>query len=290
MMRVIVHSVHSQVPSTIEELRERPRTVLSLDSHLDVSLGDDDDVYPVELRSIAKRTSAHTDIRRVLESNAGSSGRLIVAIPEAMFLRHVQEVEADLPEELRLADESEATSSVAGFLADERGIETFQSPPRSLGELAGEMGGRSGPWVLDIDVDYMEDMQDECYTSIIGARRGVLQSSKNVLSFVRRVMPETITISEVKTSALRSETSCVARFLGQLRNTGYEVEEKDVATSDSVITRGISDTSAFYSEVARRLVIKHRREMMGGDLQGFRREEKALAMKFFEARGYSYQS
>ena len=65
MTRAIVHSIHSQVPETIAGLNRRFDMILSLDSHLDVSLGGDYGVYPSELRIFAQRTSVHSALRDI---------------------------------------------------------------------------------------------------------------------------------------------------------------------------------------------------------------------------------
>ena len=286
-MRAIVHNIHSQVPATVRRLGRGIGTIVSLDSHLDVSLGEDDDVYPSELLDIARRTSAHTELRRIVGENS-TQGRVIVAIPQAMFLRHVQDVESDLPGELRSEGERQAISSVARFLAKERGIEVFQSPPRGLRQLAGKVRGTKS-WVLDIDIDYMTEMQSDCYTQILENTK-VLQSCKNVLRFVRDTKPEVITISEVRVSAFQSKGSAFSRFADELTKIGYGVEVGSMAGDDAPVEEGISDCYEFYKKVSKSLVKKHRDEMIRGDFAGFRRDERAKAKVFFTEKGYTYRS
>ena len=64
-MRAIVHSIHSQVPGTVSELGVRFDEIISMDSHLDVSLGGDDSIYPESLRIIVARTGAHSALRNI---------------------------------------------------------------------------------------------------------------------------------------------------------------------------------------------------------------------------------
>ena len=64
-MRAIIHSIHSQVPETVSELGQRFDAIVSMDSHLDVSLGGDDSIYPGDLRIIAGRTGAHSALRHI---------------------------------------------------------------------------------------------------------------------------------------------------------------------------------------------------------------------------------
>jgi hypothetical protein len=285
-MRVIIHSIHSQVPSTIRNLKRRFELVVSLDSHLDVSLGGDDMVYPKDLRMIARRTGAHTSIRELLSEENKGGGDLVIAIPIDMLTEHAADVEANLPRQLRFADADASRESVVDFLKSQRGIQIFQSPPRNLRTLMPSVR-RASSWMLDVDVDYMEEMQKECYTRIFGAKPGVLQSMREVTTFIRLSKPETITVSEVKLAALRDPGSRFSAFLSALKEMGYEVEEGEIAGSDEEVIRGMAVCKEFYTKVSKSIMGRHIDEMMRGDAQGFFDEEKRAAERFFRTMGYS---
>lgn len=293
-MRALVHSIHSQVPATISALGLHVRTIVSMDSHLDVSLGGDEAIYPEELRLIVARTGAHSALRKISGGlsalkggEEGAAPSLVVAVPEAMLARHATDVESKLPRSLRLAGQEEAVASAVDFLAREMGIEVYSSPPNSLLGILPRVrrAGRLG-WLLDVDVDYMEEMQRECYTRIIDPAPGVLQSMGRVLEFVRRSRPETITISEAKVAAIRDPRSAFSRFLGELRAEGYDIHEQGVFASDAEVVRGIRVCREFYRKVSGRLMLEHMGAMMRGETAGFRRAEAAAAKEFFAARGY----
>jgi len=293
-MRAIVHSIHSQVPETIAELNQRFDRILSLDSHLDVSLGGDYGVYPEALRIIAKRTSVHADLRDVTGGVAALKGptprrgpppEVIVAIPGRMLARHASDVELKLPPNLRTTDQAESISSVVEFLRTTVGIEVYASPPKSLMELVPRMHGPR-PWLLDVDVDYMREMQDECYTQIRKTAPGVLQSMSNIIRFIEGSRPETITISEVMVSAIRDEASTFSRFRAALEATGYEFEERGIYQDDQQVLDGISVCKEFYRKVSTRLMIEHMDAMMRGELGDFEKEERAAAKAFFRSKGY----
>src|SRR5271169_5836840 len=118
-MRAIIHSIHSQVPETVSGLGKRFDAILSMDSHLDVSLGGDDSIYPEALRIIAARTGAHSALRHITGGLTALEGgkpnpdapEVVVAIPEAMLLRHAMDIEAKLPRSLRVSDQEESISS-----------------------------------------------------------------------------------------------------------------------------------------------------------------------------------
>src|ERR1022692_2689814 len=131
-----------------------------MDSHLDVSLGGDDSIYPRELRIIAGRTGAHSALRHITGGLSALRGRqpkegtpeVIVAIPEAMLARHAMDIESKLPRSLRASDQEESISSAVDFLAEPMGIEVYPSPPRTLQSLVRRMD-RTRSWLLDADVD-----------------------------------------------------------------------------------------------------------------------------------------
>jgi hypothetical protein len=286
-MRAIIHSIHSQVPRTIAELDRSLDTVISLDSHLDVSLGGDELIYPKDLRMIARRTGAHTAISQITGAHSPSRPGVVVAIPERMLARHAIDTESNLPRRLRVLDEAESITSIVDFFENERGIEIFQSPPKSLLNLV-PRARRAKSWLLDIDVDYMQEMQKECYTRIINPSPGVLQSMASVVAFVQRSKPEIITLSEAKVSAIRDEGSMFSSFVKKLKAMGYKIEERDIAASDDEVMKGITVCKSFYRSVSKTLMVNHMDEMMKGDLKGFLREEEAAARKFFVSKGYAY--
>jgi hypothetical protein len=292
-MRAIIHSIHSQVPETVAGLGKRFDAIVSMDSHLDVSLGGDDSIYPKELRIIAARTGAHSALRNITGGmsalrggpSAGGAPEVIAVVPEAMLARHAMDIESKLPRSLRVSDQEESIASAVDFLAETMGIEVYPSPPRSLRALVRRVR-RAGSWLLDVDVDYMQEMQRECYTRIINPAPGVLQSTANVLEFIRKSKPETITISEAKVAAIRDERSAFSAFVGELGAAGYELEERGVYASDAEVVRGISVCKEFYRTVSRRLMLEHMDAMMKGDVEGFQREEGVAAKRFFRAKGY----
>jgi hypothetical protein len=293
-MRAIIHSIHSQVPETVSRLGTRFDAIVSMDSHLDVSLGGDDSIYPRELRIIAARTGAHSALRNITGGLSALMGRkpegdapeVIVVVPEAMLTRHAIDIESKLPRSLRVSDQEESIASAVDFLAETMGIEVYPSPPRALRGLIRRMG-RTGSWLLDVDVDYMQEMQKECYTRIINPGPGVLQSMSRVVEFIRDSKPETITISEAKVAAIRDGRSAFSAFIEELKTEGYQIEERGVYANDAEVARAISVCKEFYRTVSRRLMLEHMDAMIRGDMEGFQKAEAVAARQFFRAKGYA---
>jgi hypothetical protein len=251
-----------------------------MDSHLDVSLGGDGDIYPRDLRIIAGRTSAHS----VLRHTTGVS-KVVAVVPNAMLARHAMDIESKLPRSLRISDQEESISSSVDFLAETMAIEVYPSPPRALRGLVRRV--ENTRWLLDLDVDYMQEMQKECYTRIINPASGVLQSMSRVVEFIKTSRPETITISEAKVAAIRDSKSNFSAFIEQLKAAGYQIEERGIFASDAEVVRAISVCKEFYRTVSRRLMLDHMGEMIRGDMKGFQKAEAIAAKKFFRSKGYA---
>jgi hypothetical protein len=276
-------------------LGRRFDTIISMDSHLDVSLGGDDELYPKELRAIAARTGTHAAIRNITGGLASLKERrprehfqprLIVAIPYLMLTKHAADIESKLPASLRLHDQGKSIGSVVEFLSGTMGIEIYESPPKPLSNLVRiARGNRS--WILDVDVDYMYEMQKECYTQIRGTEPGVLQSMSNVVRFIQESRPEVITLSEARVSAIRDRESNFSKLVAKLSAKGYAIEENGVFESDAEVLRGIAICREFYRTTSKKLLVQHMPAAVRGDLKGFKEEEEAAARVFFRSKGYS---
>lgn len=291
--RVLLHSVHSQVTYTLEELKEPLDLIVSLDSHLDTSLGGDHDAFPEELYIAAERTSVHTVFRRMYgelpvlrdDSDRASSTEIVITIPARMLESHIALQERDMSVKLTGPGE-DPIGYYTGFLKRMLDVDVYESPPKSLFGLL-ERTRQAHDWLLDIDVDYMHDMQGECYSPITkGLKIGNLQNAAHVLRFIQRSSPKLITLSEAKVAAIRNPKSNFSRFLTNLRSYGYEVEEKDVLEGDSTIVKQINDCADFYKEVAKGMMAS-RIQDPNSSLDEFGREEALAGKEFFRKRGYA---
>jgi len=292
--RVLVHSIHSQVTYTLEKLQAPLELIISLDSHLDTQLGGDHEIYPEEVKLAAERTSVHTVFRRLygelplLRDQTGPEQGvtdIIIAIPAVMLETHVEMQRRILGERFGRPGEDPIGFYVS-FLKRFLGVEVYTSPPGSLMGLAGTARAAKD-WLLDIDVDYMHEMQGECYSPITkGVKLGHLQRAAHVLNFIQRSSPLTITISEAKVDALRNPRSNISGFLDKLRSFGYAVEEKDVLSEDALIEKQIKDCADFYLEVSRGILAEKIRANPEFGLEELGAVEAPAAKEFFRKRGY----
>lgn len=292
--RVLVHSIHSQVTYTLEKLQAPLDLIISLDSHLDTQLGGDHEVYPEDLKLASERTSVHTVFRRLygelplLRDQAGpeqGSTDIVIAIPAVMLETHVEMQRRILQGNFGHPDE-DPIDFYASFLRRFLGVEVYASPPGSLMGLTGRIRGAKD-WLLDIDVDYMHEMQGECYSPITkGVKMGQLQRAAHVLNFIQRSSPRTITISEARVKALRDPRSNFSDFLTKLRAFGYTIEETDMLSEDAAIERQIKDCADFYLEVSRGLLAEKIRANPEFGLEELGAVEGPAAKEFFRKRGY----
>ena len=145
--------------------------------------------------------------------------------------------------------------------------------------------GKTGSWLLDVDVDYMQEMQNECYTRIINPGPGVLQSMSRW-----SIHPEVEARDDHDLGGQgRGDPGPEERLLGFHRGAeggGYQVEERGVYANDAEVVRAISVCKEFYRTVSRRLMLEHMDAMMRGDMEGFQKAEAVAAKGFFKRKAY----
>ena len=292
--RVLVHSIHSQVTYTLQKLQAPLDLIISLDSHLDTQLGGDHEVYPEELKLASERTSVHTVFRRLygelpLLGNLAEPDRshtdIFIAIPAVMLETHV-EMQRRILQERFSPPGDDPIEFYVSFLEQMLDLDIYRSPPGSLMDFVGKARGTKD-WLLDIDVDYMHEMQGECYSPITkGVKLGHLQRAAHVLKFIERSSPRTITLSEGKVAAIRNPQSNLSGFLARLSSFGYSIEETNIFPEDATIERQIKDCADFYLEVSRGILAEEIRKNPEFRLEELGAEEAPAAKEFFRKRGY----
>jgi hypothetical protein len=291
--KAYIHSLHSQVPETVASLEEDFDLILSMDSHLDISLGLDGEVLPQALRLVAARTSAHTALRRLTgelplflqqEGDAGGErdADFILAIPEGMFAEHAYAQEEITREAGGTFGDENPLEFYARFIKEYFGADIYLSPPNGLNRLVMPVS-QAANCLLDIDYDYIYEAQGECYTPIREIGPGSLQSLARVIRFIEKTTPPVITLSEAKLAAIRDAGSRFSSLVDRLRTLGYEVEVAGLVQSDEETLRQIKDTEDYFNRYGRRILMNHAQD---SDFEAMIDEARVAARGFFGSRGY----
>lgn len=290
-LHAIIHSFHSQVYQTLAKLDDEPDVIVALDSHLDVYMGVKDvlDLMPEDVQLAAIRASAHTMIRRVLGDLPGflkAKGLSIDQLPE-MFLvvpqgslnRYVFD-QAQLLQEAILSgavptqEFREPTEAFLHYLSEVLGIKVYTSPPKNLLKLANMLKVAEYA-LLDLDVDYLHELQTECYTPI-KAQPGELSWMERVLGLIRKTKPPLITISEAKVVAIRDPRSNFSKLMTKLSALGYKIKYAKIFASDEEAERPLKVYKDFEERIQKPLIKK---QFADSDLlssEAFERHHKEL--------------
>jgi len=285
------------VPETVAEMDERFDLLVSLDAHIDdhFGVGESIEAFPDRIKLAALRASAHAELRYCMGKYPPLRGPndfapdMVLVLSRTSLITHVATIENMLEESGAANDSLEESLplSYERFLKDVLGIEMYLFPPRDLMKLS-KRTEITDFWLLDVDVDYMNDMQGECYTPMKKAGPGDLGWSGQVLRFIRKCKPDVITISEAKVEAIRNQNSAFSRFTARLSSNGYKLEESDIFESDKEAEDRLSLYQEFYEKVQKGLVMKnlaqrYRRKSYGGD-DNYRAELAKVTREFFATK------
>jgi hypothetical protein len=116
-----------------------------------------------------------------------------------------------------------------------------------------EMSRSADSLLLDIDVDYLQEMQNECYTPVLGARIGQLGCLAQLAKLIHRIKPEIITVSEVTVAAAKNPESNFSKLMNQLETQGYQIEHKLGFANDEEARRLITLYEEFNKTVLKPL-------------------------------------
>jgi len=291
MRRVIVHSFHSDVLKTLRNIDLDPDLILALDSHLDVFLPVKSTVemFPIWIRSAATRATVHPLIRRAFGDfpalfkaegrDLADLPRMILVVPEVSFITHVSEDMEKISDLVaggsispdQLSDDPLKTMSE--FLSKGLGIEPFVSPPKNLMKLV-EWGKAANFILLDVDVDYFQEMQTECYTPMRNAQPGQLGWATQAIKLIHKIKPQIITISEAKIAAIKDSNSNFSKMINQLERMGYKVTYKMAFKNDEEAQQLIEIYHEFHENVLKPL---HQRQRFEKHTLGTNAFEKQLA-------------
>ncbi len=291
--RAIIHSFHSHVYDTLAELDEFPSLILSLDSHVDTQLFGQIELMPEEIRRAALRASSLILNLRAFgelpvfidEKDEYSilSPKMYLAVPyvscETEIAVKLPKVNHVLPDEEKFRSGREFMKYYLNTLKKLYGIKIYESPPNNLLKLVKKLNKADYP-ILDIDVDYIGTMQNECYTPLKKVKIKDLGNVDKVISLIRKSKPPIITISEATLNAINDVDSNFSKMIDRISNLGYEVEYSTMLDSDEEAMRLLSMHEHYYKEIQEPFFEKHAKDELVGDYS-HRKELNKAAKKYF---------
>lgn len=275
--KVIVSSVHTCTPYALDETGLYYDAIVSVDSHLDGLFLHFTEALtnPLKdnwnLRYALGRVAVHTFMSRMLGLEAVY---LLISPPmfETFVVSGLTLAQIHNPD-LRL--EADYESEFKQLMKENFNLRIKNiMPDKALKEI-GKIFKKHDVTVLDIDVDYFEEMQKECYTPMKNVPSGIFGNASRMLKTIKKVEPETITFSEATISALNDPNSNTNKFLDRLADFGYEREDFWLYKNDEIAIKSMNKADNF-SDYSQR-----NRKILSPNDDGFMKEQGELAKKYF---------
>lgn len=146
------------------------------------------------------------------------------------------------------------------------------------------MLGEADSTLLDLDVDYLYELQTECYTPLKNAQPGELGWIGRVLRLIRKVKPSLITVSEAKVAAIRDPKSNFAKFVNKLRGMEYNVEYTDIFANDEEAEELLRIYQDYYERIWKPITKKQRGDFFGSDFKKHIGELTEATKKYFSSK------
>ena len=166
MKKVILSSFHSCSPDTLECEGIEPDRILSFDSHIDMMLlGIHEEVLSMiddnrSLRYAFTDSGTHT-----LMTKAFPYTDIDIVPPRVCLEGNIALIQNRFPEIFDFSTETEAIREFLEFSKKAFNLNIKQSPPKDPVAFSSLLSSDS---IVDIDVDYFGDLQNECYIPRIG--------------------------------------------------------------------------------------------------------------------------
>jgi len=228
------------------------QAILCVDAHLDIELVTQEELeaFPTDLLKLARqRVGAHSEIRR-------ATGGFPALVKEKSEIELMPEMWVTVPigalgatakqkNEVigKTSHESmgETARALLKHYKESMGILVHLSPPRRLSEIRRRL---LGDVIFDIDVDYFNEMQAECYSPSRNAGPSDLASIIEMMHLIKNVNPKLITISEETVESREKPSSSFNGFLEWLKKRGYSIQCSQVFATDTEARQ----TLALYDE------------------------------------------
>jgi hypothetical protein len=250
-MHTIIHNFHSQVYTTLEEIRASAHFLIRQATG-GIPLFKKDIPLP-EFIIVAPQESVNTYVSIMTEKIINAT-------------------------DIRYRSFGEAKDRYLKSLKRIHGIKIFESPPTNLLKLI-KIVNKINYTILDIDIDYISELQNECYTKMKGLSSNQLGSLDKVLNLIRKSKPQLITVSEVKASAIVNEKSNFSKLIKNLESIGYDVEYKLVYDDDEEPQKILNIYQKFVENIQEPLVNKYVPDIITDD---FNKEIKKATKQYFQ--------
>lgn len=307
LKKVIINSFHSQVPISLSKIDHEPEAIVSFDAHLDIHMGTKEilQLMPKDIRLAALRASSHTMIRRTFgelpllqaqELSADINPDMFLATPEISLATHIFEVIETLQgvfakSYVSVKEIEDPKQWFLDSLSRIWDIRLFTSPPKRLLDLINLLRGTD--FLFDLDVDYLYEMQDECYTPLKKTGPSDLGRAEQLLRFIRKTKPSIITISEAKVSAIQDASSNFSMFIRRLKNFGYVVKTDKIFTDDKYAVNLIRTYEHFYRSIQKPLLQEYHKTKNFSDIKAYKKFQKELqkvAQKYFQSTKQQFRT
>jgi len=244
---VILSSFHSQ---SIDYLPEySPEAIVSFDSHLDDHMSGGQKVsevfkkIPILDRDALERASVQWKLRLYFPKTP----RYLV-IPGSCYLNDLYVTARNLGVGEPEANMKFVEKRKKDLLKNLFGTQVFHSPPRNIKSLLKSVCKYTT--AFDIDVDYMREFQDSCFTvapklEIDDVDCTSLGSLDIVKQAIHRVKPKIIVISEITPSKVEANIGHVKELFDWLKRRGYEIESGELIETDEEAFKVIKKADYF---------------------------------------------
>jgi hypothetical protein len=227
----------------------KPKAILSFDSHIDDYFNGGEESYraigelPFPIRSMFLRVSVHNMLGR---TNTLRGVPIYLIIPKGCFENRVYCDDLILKE--RGMDVGDVFEAKKSFTERILGIKLFFHPPRDLDYLLRKI--KKHTTAVDFDVDYFEEFQDYCYTK---APKFIYEDGSiskvgalnDFYKIINHICPNTVIISEVKVSQIKSSTGPFSRIIDFLKDKRYEIRFDELVESDEVAEKWMKKQEDF---------------------------------------------
>ncbi len=256
LKRVLINSFHS---GSLNLVAMKPKAIISFDSHMDVCWASErvlNEIFnlPFNLREAFLRAYIHYLLKKALPKVP-----FYLVVPYSAFKCEVDQRSKGIEDYIGQVPFEKMAQLTYGMVKD-LGIELLLSPPESLKSLYEKVEKHTT--VLDIDVDYMEEFQNFCYSKAPQYKdmpeERHLGKLIDIIRVVNKIQPNLIVISEAKLDQVIGNKPPMDQLIVFLKNQGYKIENAQIIDNDNNALDVLKKVETFDNE----FLSKRRREIL----------------------------